>query len=378
MVGDIDTVNYKDLMSLNSLNSVLGENIKSSKLSFKESSSANRRKLELAREELKTRILERRERIKAKMEEPGVVMTIDKVSFVSGILILMVTEFVLLMSPQDLDVLYASLLFPLMLMRYYVYRKDKYHYFMYDFCYFAQVVLLVNLYIISDSPWLMRINFAMTNGPLVMAVVLWRNSLVFHSVDKMTSSFIHMLPPLVTFSQRWNQHLFERKFPVIEPLTDNALTIVLDFIVYPLLFYVLWQALYLFKTEVISRRKLEHDPEIMTSLRWLTKNRKSVSYKVINVFGEAHQTAAFALFQCIYTLITLLIIPLLWHSVLFHALYLAAIFLVALVNGASYYFSVFATRYMDQLSAKSTRTEKAQPKAIVSKDKKMGTQGASS
>lgn len=33
--------------------------------------------------------------------------------------------------------------------------------------------------------------------------MLWRNSLVFHSLDKITSLFIHLLPGLITFLWRW-------------------------------------------------------------------------------------------------------------------------------------------------------------------------------
>jgi len=34
-------------------------------------------------------------------------------------------------------------------------------------------------------------------GSLASAVITWRNSLVFHDQDKVTSLFIHIYPPLV-------------------------------------------------------------------------------------------------------------------------------------------------------------------------------------
>ena len=37
-------------------------------------------------------------------------------------------------------------------------------------------------------------NFAMSIGPLCAAIPLWHNSLVFHSVSKLTSFFLHGLP----------------------------------------------------------------------------------------------------------------------------------------------------------------------------------------
>ena len=49
------------------------------------------------------------------------------------------------------------------------------------------------------------------------------------------------------------------------------------------------------------------------------------------------------------TPIDLKVIPLLWHSIWFHAMYIAIIFVVALANGATYYFHVFAKRYIEEI-----------------------------
>lgn len=34
-------------------------------------------------------------------------------------------------------------------------------------------------------------------GPIASAIITWRNSMVFHSLDKVISLFIHMYPPVV-------------------------------------------------------------------------------------------------------------------------------------------------------------------------------------
>jgi len=44
--------------------------------------------------------------------------------------------------------------------------------------------------------------FALANGPLIWAMVVYRNSLVFHNTDKVTSTYIHLLPALLSY--RWN------------------------------------------------------------------------------------------------------------------------------------------------------------------------------
>ena len=45
--------------------------------------------------------------------------------------------------------------------------------------------------------------FGVCNGPLLWAVPLFRNSLVFHSLGKIISAFIHISPALVVFVIRW-------------------------------------------------------------------------------------------------------------------------------------------------------------------------------
>ncbi|KAL7460468.1 hypothetical protein ACHAXS_000920 [Conticribra weissflogii] len=301
---------------------------------------------------LKSKIQKRRKKLQKILSDPVVVMTMDKFSFVFGVLNIMIIELVLLVAPDRMGILYTVLLVPLMMARYVIYRADLYHYFMYDFCYFSQIMMLVHMYAYPDNERLVKALFAISNGPLAMAVVLWRNSLVFHSMDKMTSMFIHVLPPLVTFCHRWEDHLLKKQFPFYEAFEDSWTANIVDFWLNPFCYYVLWQIIYLFKTEIISKRKLRYNTEIMTSLRWLTRKPDSTSYKVLSVFGERNQLPTFVSIQAVYTMVTYLIVPLLWHSFWLHSVYLLGIFIVALVNGAKYYFHVFAVRYIEEIGKK--------------------------
>eukprot|EP00571_Detonula_confervacea_P011085 CAMPEP_0172307706 /NCGR_PEP_ID=MMETSP1058-20130122/8500_1 /TAXON_ID=83371 /ORGANISM="Detonula confervacea, Strain CCMP 353" /LENGTH=428 /DNA_ID=CAMNT_0013019943 /DNA_START=20 /DNA_END=1306 /DNA_ORIENTATION=- len=325
----------------------------------------NRKKLhKMASEKrkiLERKIKERRRKLKQIMSEPGFVMTMDKISFVCGVLIIMVIEAVLLVSPEKMGVLYSTLLIPLMVVRYILYRADMYHYFMYDFCYYAQVLLLVHMYKYPNNIELGKALFSISNGPLASAIIMWRNSLVFHSMDKMTSMFIHILPPLVMFSRRWGDHLANKDFPFYEDMDGTISSNIKDFMWVPLCYYGVWQIGYLVKTEVISKNKLEYNTGIMTSLRWMTRKRSSTSYKLLSIFGEHNQLPTFVLIQAVYTLATFLIMPLLWHSFWLHAFYLGVIFIVSLANGATYYFHVFAKRYIEEIG-KRVSEEKTETK----------------
>ncbi|EED88208.1 predicted protein, partial [Thalassiosira pseudonana CCMP1335] len=278
-----------------------------------------------------------------------VVLTMDKISFVMGVLTIMVIEGVMLLAPSQMGLLYTSLLIPLMVARYILYRADLFHYFMYDFCYFSQVLLLVHMYKHPDNIKLAKCLFSISNGPLALAVVMWRNSLVFHSMDKMTSMFIHVLPSLVMFCRRWGDHLLLKEFSLYEEMDGTMTSNIIDFWWNPFCWYALWQTIYLIKTEVYSKKKLMYNASIMTSLRWMTRKKNSTSYKLLSVFGEHNQLQTFVLVQAVYTLLTFLVVPLLWYSIWLHSLYLLVIFVVALVNGAQYYFHVFAVRYIEQI-----------------------------
>ena len=84
------------------------------------------------------------------------------------------------------------------------YYRSKYHLFLLDFCYFVQFMALTNVTVFNRSSLLTNTVFAFANGPLAWAIMTWRNSLVFHDVDKITSTFIHLAPPLLSFAMRWH------------------------------------------------------------------------------------------------------------------------------------------------------------------------------
>ncbi len=311
---------------------------------------------------LENKIQSRRNKFSQIMRDPGIVLTMDKISFVCGILTIMIIEAVLLLVPGKMELLYTALLIPLLILRYIIYRADLQHYFMYDFCYYAQLMMMIHMYKYPNNIPLGKAMFSISNGPLLLAIVMWRNSLVFHSMDKMTSMFIHILPSLVTFCRRWDSRLVKRNFPMYEEMDGTLFTICNDFLWTPFCYYVLWQTFYLIKTEVVSKRKLEYNTEIMTSLRWLTRKKDSASYKLLSVFGEHNQLPTFVCVQALYTAVSFLVIPLLWHSIWLHAFYLAVIFIIALANGATYYFHVFAKKYIEEIGRRVSE-EKSENKA---------------
>ena len=81
---------------------------------------------------------------------------------------------------------------------------------MIDFCYFANYLIMIYIFCYPQSVTLFRICFVNACGPLLWAIPLYRNSVVFHSLDRITSIYLHMFPALVLYSIRWNDN--EKKF----------------------------------------------------------------------------------------------------------------------------------------------------------------------
>eukprot|EP00985_Skeletonema_marinoi_P003618 scaffold1563_cov142-Skeletonema_marinoi.AAC.11 len=84
---------------------------------------------------LRETIRRRRQKLLQKISHPTVIMTRDKFSFVLGVLLIMIIEFVLLVHPDQMGQLYTALLLPLMVARYIIYRADLFHYLVKVHCY---------------------------------------------------------------------------------------------------------------------------------------------------------------------------------------------------------------------------------------------------
>ena len=80
-------------------------------------------------------------------------------------------------------------------LRCYRYKKRDWHYFLFDLCYFVTILNFAFFWIFPSSPTLFIACYCLSHGSLASAVITWRNSLVFHDQDKVTSLFIHIYPP---------------------------------------------------------------------------------------------------------------------------------------------------------------------------------------
>ncbi|GBG60918.1 hypothetical protein CBR_g16039 [Chara braunii] len=198
---------------------------------------------------------------------------INKVTYSVGVLAFGLFFFLLGARPQDIPYMYCMFFITVIPLRWVYYRSRKWHYFLLDFCYYANMIFMVMLLGYPQCEKLFMVSFAFAEGPLAWAIIVWRCSLVFSSLDKIISVLIHLLPGTVFFIMRWWEPLVSDDLRT-ETLGRHGAWPVIDeqsiwlwlFIV-PLAVYCIWQALYLLIVEVMRKQRFLDDPEILTSYR---------------------------------------------------------------------------------------------------------------
>ena len=119
-------------------------------------------------------------RIRDHMKEVPQVKMIDKFSFTIGVVIICLMEFIALRKPDRFPMLYYATLSFLVVFRFFDYKRDKFQYFMLDFCYFVNASVIIQTAFYPDDLAWFKTNFVCAFGPLCVAVPVWKNSLVFH------------------------------------------------------------------------------------------------------------------------------------------------------------------------------------------------------
>ncbi|XP_011622896.1 uncharacterized membrane protein C776.05 [Amborella trichopoda] len=240
---------------------------------------------------------------------------INKVTHLLGVLGFGAFCFLLGSRPQDIPYIYCLFYVTFVPLRWIYYRFMKWHYYLLDFCYYANTIFLFMLLLYPKNEKLFMVCFSFAEGPLAWALIVWRCSLVFSSLDKIVSVLIHLLPGIVFFTIRWwdptrlgdvdagQQAGVKAAWPSVE---DNAELWTWLFWV-PLVAYTLWQLLYFLIVNVLRRQRLLRDPEVMTSYRELSKKAQKANniwWRLSGVLGDQNRALMYIVLQGAFTVAT--------------------------------------------------------------------------
>ncbi|KAI8602090.1 hypothetical protein EDD21DRAFT_304222 [Dissophora ornata] len=285
---------------------------------------------------------------KKNMKKASVVRFMDKVAFTLGMFECCCTPWLVSQHPEWIPFVHTSQVVLLVAVRYFLYKKKSWHFFLLDMCYFVNVVVILYLYVFPQSQALLGAVWLLSLGPLAFAIVTWRNSLVLHSLDKVTSVYIHMSPPIALYVVRW---LYpdpdHTRYPALKGM-DVLPTV--SSLMAAIALYLTWQVAYYVFVVVRQREKIEAGKRV-TSYTWLLNDPKGgMISKAAHTFGAKYSIITFMAMQLVYTFVTCLFALLLYRNFKLNTLFLVGLFNVSVWNGACYYMEVFSKQYEKQLS----------------------------
>lgn len=282
---------------------------------------------------------------------PSRILLRDKLTFMAGVIGALLDAYYLGWSPSTFYRVYSIQVVVLMAVRWIVYRFKLWHYYLLDFCYAANALMLVHLWVLPHSALLHKVTFAYATGPLAWSIVAFRNSMVFHSMDKMTSLLLHWMPACVVWTLRWYPHRsvrlnFDAKSEDVK--ADWHHGSLWQLVVLPVLPYLLWAIAYYVKIFMISSEKIQQRG-YETLFAFTTANERSLFARAIRKAPKRWQPLAYMSIHLVCVILTLLLARCFWESFQAHTIFLLAILGVSVWNGAGFYFQIFARRYLESL-----------------------------
>ncbi|KKA28027.1 hypothetical protein TD95_005026 [Thielaviopsis punctulata] len=298
------------------------------------------------------------EKLGNRWNDTKVITLREKISFICGVMNIFISGYLLGGFPQYFHIWYTAQLLYFMPIRGITYHRRGYHYFLADLCYFVNLLLFLSLWLFPSSKRLFTSAYCLAFGNNAVAIIMWRNSLVFHSFDKVTSLFIHIMPCATLHSvvHLISPEFQKARFPAVyaiqkaAPGSENDYATVLSMLAWSSIPYAFWQLSYYFFISIRRRDKIRAGRP--TSFTWL---RRSYSKAWIGKFvlrqPESLQEPTYMLIQYTYAVLTMLPCKL-WFSVpTASSMFLCLVFTWSVYNGATYYIDVFGTRFQKELEA---------------------------
>ncbi|ROW15523.1 hypothetical protein VPNG_02292 [Cytospora leucostoma] len=280
----------------------------------------------------------------------------EKISFICGVLNIFLSGYLLGAYPEWMHLVYSVQIMYFMPIRYYTYHKRGYQYFLADLCYFVNLMLMLSIWVFPTSKRLFISSYCLAFGNNAVAIILWRNSLVFHSFDKVTSLFIHIMPcaTLHCIVHLYDTERQKERFPAVytikhsPPGSPTAYANVLSMLVWSTVPYAIWQLSYYLLITVRRRDKIAAGRP--TSYTWLRKSySKAWLGSLVLSLPESLQGIAFMLIQYGYAVLTMLPCPIWFYSRWASSTFLMVVFTWSVYNGATYYIDVFGKRFQKEL-----------------------------
>lgn len=305
----------------------------------------------------------------------------DEIGYLLGIWNMMLTIIIVSRWPGLFWILHCAKAVFFLSWRYRRFKKWKGELYLMEWCYFVTYYTFIGCalaftrvtfgYQDALAPYnssLLRAGFALATGALAWAVIIFRNSIIFHDIDQIHGLFIHLSPALFFFCLRWGAGLgpsvteewFPDMFRVCPDATDMRLedqciwrlwcdtcgATVTEIVVLPICLYLfLWAMPYYITRFCLLPGWIERTGR--DTLFALVLHDNSQNFFVKH-FPDALKPFAYMLQHFLLVVVSSACSIVFWNSFWLHGLFIFTLVSVAAYNGATYTFRVFATRYATQ------------------------------
>lgn len=276
--------------------------------------------------------------------------TADKLGFVIGTLILVSFSYMIGKYPNDhfyTYYLYVTLF--MLAMRVAHYRLQGWHYYISDFCYYANLLILYLITYDSHNAQLVKICFLYANGDLSFAVWFFRGSLVLHKPDILTNLGIHLLPMMIMYHIRWftipdQLHLPEAEKRFVDlPADATWASYLWTMLVMPIVVYFFWSANYSLLNFKLAKARIERKGR--DNLYKLFCNLDVVK----KLLGNDVSPLGFMITHFCMFILTHLTAMFQYHNFWVATAFVTFYSITSVWNGACFYMEYFSKKYEKQL-----------------------------
>jgi hypothetical protein len=134
------------------------------------------------------------DRLNKRWKEQITVTAREKASFIAAVMNIFVSGYLVGLHPDLFPHWYTVQLLYFMPIRFITYHKKGYHYFLADLCYFVNILVVLSVWVFPQSKRLFIATYCLAYGNNAVAIIMWRNSLVFHSMDKVVRCALFPFP----------------------------------------------------------------------------------------------------------------------------------------------------------------------------------------
>lgn len=267
----------------------------------------------------------------------------EKILFTIGVINVMLMCMFVGIYPSFIPWFYTMKFFFCVGLRVYVYRAKQWHYFCIELCYWVNAFLLVYLWLMPQEEYLFGVLYALTHGPLLWAIILFNNSVVFHDIHKITSVLIHFTPCVTMYTIKcWMTGPIFSISGLGERIPFPAELTYTQTLFWPMVFVVLHQILYWLIFQVLLGDYIRN-VKGLTSYIYLvevrSKKNNGFLWQFCNLLGpqDNRKVFMFGVFLCAYSFVTMIPVHLYYNNcwVNFGVLFVACV--IAVWNGAEFY-----------------------------------------